>query len=71
MAMKWNSRLTRDEIRLLVFILAALVVGACVRQWRSDHRPLPSAADSDLAKEITPIPQPRTPAKARGDSSKR
>lgn len=33
-------KLTRDEVRIVIFILIALVVGAAVKSWR--HRePLP------------------------------
>jgi hypothetical protein len=33
-------RLTGDEIKLLVFIFGALVVGALVKEYRATHHPV-------------------------------
>jgi hypothetical protein len=37
-------RLTGDEIKLLVFIFGALVLGALVKEYRATHRPVIPAA---------------------------
>jgi len=48
-------KLTPDEIRLVVFVLVSLVVGAAVKNYRHSHRitvPPPPA----LAPPATPAP---------------
>jgi hypothetical protein len=48
-------KLTADEIRLVVFVLVALVVGAAVKNYRHRHR-IEVPPPPTLATPATPAP---------------
>jgi hypothetical protein len=43
--------MTKDEIRLVVFILAALIVGAIYRHWRMENPLLPPPPPTPVSKK--------------------
>ena len=43
--------MTKDEIRLVVFILSALIVGAIYQDWRAKHPLPPPAAPAPASKK--------------------